>query len=57
MQGRNMEAENEKQTMEAYCLLTLLPKACQPVSYIIQDHLPRGGATHSGLGPPSSVIK
>jgi hypothetical protein len=38
-------------------LLTgLLPMACHSLlSYRTQDHQPRDGSTHSGLGPPPSI--
>lgn len=26
------------------------------LSYVTQDHLPKGGSTHSGLNPPTSII-
>jgi len=36
-----------------------MPSACSlrllQLSYAAQDYLPKGGAAHSGLGPPASL--
>lgn len=50
--GENLEAGTDAETMKEHCLL-----ACSSLlSYILQDHLPRGGPTHSGLGLSTSII-
>jgi hypothetical protein len=37
-------------------LLACFPDLLSLFSYTTQDYLPRGGTTHSGLGPPTSII-
>ena len=48
--GTNLEAGADAEAMEgaAYWL-------AQPASYRTQDHQPRDGTTHSGLGSPLSI--
>lgn len=53
--GRNSVRNREAGT-EAESLLTSFPTACSACADIAQDHLPRGGTTHSGLGPCTSII-
>lgn len=39
------------------CLLLILRLVYTQLPYTIQDNLPKNGATHSGLDPPTSLIK
>lgn len=56
-QGRNLDVGSEACATEEtvywlapHALLSLL-------SFTVQSHLPRGDCTHSGLGPPTTIIK
>lgn len=52
-QGRDPEAGADTEATELYCLQALLLKACSACLLIKpQDHQPRVGSTHNGLGPP-----
>jgi hypothetical protein len=46
---KNLEVGNEAETMGESLLTSML-------SYRTQNHLPRGGTTHCGLGLPTSII-
>jgi hypothetical protein len=51
MSDQELKAETEAEIMGEFCLL-----AHGWFSLFLdanQDHLPRGGAAHSGLGPPN----
>ena len=52
-----MEAGVDAEAMEgaAYCLVPC--GLLSLLSYRTQDHQPRGGTTHNGLGPLKSLIK
>lgn len=57
-QGKNPEAEAEVEAMEEWCFLVYsfwLKLMLSQFSYANQDHLPRGGTTHSKLCPHASV--
>jgi len=54
-QDRNLEAGADAEAVEEGCLLACFPWLSQPASYRTQDHQPRDGTAHSGLGPPSSI--
>jgi len=54
-QGRALEAVADAEAMEGSmpsCLLASFPWLAQPVFYRTQDHLPKDGAVHNGLGSP-----
>ena len=42
--------------MEEHCLLACSLWLVQLLCYTTLDHLPRGGTTSDGLGPPTSII-
>ena len=50
-QNRNLEARADAEAMEEWCLLACIPWFAQPISYRTQDHQPRDGTSHNGLGP------
>jgi hypothetical protein len=56
-QSMNLEAKTGAETIEECCLLGcshgLLNLFFFPTT---QAHMPRGGTTHSGLDPPTSII-
>lgn len=54
-QSRNLKAGTEAETMKALCLLASFLALLSFCSYVIQAHLPRNSAAHSGLGTPASV--
>lgn len=49
--------EVEQDNMEEHCLLAYPHGLLTLLSYKTQDHLPRGGTAHHGLGHPSSLIR
>ena len=53
--GRNLEARADAEAMEECCLLDCFPGLLNLLSHRTQDHQPRDGSTHSGLGPPPSI--
>lgn len=53
---RKLEAETEGETMEECCLLACFLWFTSLLSWIIQNHLKRGGIFHSELGSPTSII-
>ena len=56
IQGRNVEAGAGAEAMEECCLLACFPGLFSLLSYRPQDHQPRNGTTHNGLGSPMSII-
>lgn len=54
-QNRNLEAGGEAESEDHYCL-ALLPDSLSLLSHTTLDQLPRDGGTHSGQGPPTSII-
>lgn len=52
--GLELKAGTEADAMEECCLLAFLI-VCS-VGLITQDHQPKGGTTHSGLGTPILII-
>lgn len=48
-QGRNLEAGADAETVEGGAVSWLV----HPAFYRAQDHQPRDGTPHNGLGPPS----
>jgi hypothetical protein len=49
-QGRNLEAGADSEAMEACYSLACSLWLAQPALYRTQDHYPRDGTTHNGLG-------
>lgn len=58
VQGRKLEKGIEAEVMEECCLLAWSSVAWSSCFLILllQDHLPRGGTTHSRLGPLTSIV-
>ena len=54
--GWGLKQELEAETMKECCLLAPLKVHVQLAPYIAQGHLPRGSATHSGMGRWSASI-
>lgn len=54
-QGRNPEAETGAEIMKERCLLATPNDLVSYIFHIIQDHLPRNGTAHVGLGSPVSI--
>lgn len=50
-EGRR-QAGTEAETVEGHCLLPCSGSQFSCLFYTGKDHLPRGGSTHSSLGPP-----
>lgn len=59
-QGRNLEVGAEAEAIEELRLLvcsTRRPSCYLPLfTDAMEDPLPRDGTTHSGMGPPMSII-
>jgi hypothetical protein len=53
--GQDPSGRSYAEAMEGCCLLAYSPLLAQPVSYRTQDHQPRDGTVHKGLGPPRSI--
>jgi hypothetical protein len=51
-QGRNLETGGDTEAIEDAVYWIASHGLLRLLSYRTQDHLPRGGTTHSGLGPP-----
>jgi hypothetical protein len=54
-QGRNLEAGADAETMEGAAYWLASHALFIPLSYRPQDHQPRDGTTHHGLGPPPLI--
>lgn len=55
MAGRSQDRSSSRDYRASVSQLALWLMLSLP-SYTAEDHLPKGGAAHSGLGPPSSII-
>lgn len=51
-----LESRTEAEAMEKCCLLDCSLSRCQSAFCTTQDHLPKHGTAHGGLGPPISII-
>lgn len=56
MTGWELKAGTEAESLENSIYWHVLHGFLSLVSYMIQNHLPRGGNTHNGLGLPMSII-
>lgn len=55
-QDRNPEAGTKAEAVEGYCLLAGFSCLLSSLlSYITQDHMPRGGTVHGDMGPPTLI--
>lgn len=55
-QGQDLQIEPEAVTMEKWCLMSHSPGSWLSTFPILPESSTWGGATHNGMGPPTSII-